>query len=203
MEKTKKYNGLDLFLMEYENLDTDGIFAMSLVDIPAVEKNFVKLSKQCEGICHTLTKANLSDDSKRIITGVALIPDKPILRVFDDRKFYIQFSKDTVKRIAEEYITKRNVTVAHAVNVNNIALLESWIVEDEYHDKSNMYNMKAPLGSWIISMRIDNDLVWDEVKQMNLRGFSIEGLFTQKVALKSDDMYDELWGDIRNFASNL
>ncbi len=182
-EDVKTWNGLELLEMDILNIDFDGIQALSIVEYPAIERNFVRMSANCKDKCHILSLAK-ADEEKRIITGIALIPDKPILRVDEERKFYINFGKEVVKNIAYDYMKKRAVTIEHQVNANSIELIESWIVEDESNDKSNLYKLSAPVGSWVTPFKVNNESIWHDIKEFGLNGFSIEGFFSQKIGMK-------------------
>jgi hypothetical protein len=75
-------------------------------------------------------------------------------------------------------------TLEHQAELHGLSVVESWIIEDEIHDKSRKYDMKLPIGTWMVSMKVNNDEVWnDYVKTGKVKGFSIEGYFTDKLAM--------------------
>ena len=75
-------------------------------------------------------------------------------------------------------------TLEHQAELSGMSVVESWIVEDETHDKSRKYGLNMPVGTWMVSMKVNNDEVWkDYVKTGKVKGFSIEGYFTDKVAM--------------------
>lgn len=165
-------------LIDENNLELT-IDAVSLVEFPAMESNWVFMSKD--------NKVSLAkvDEDKRLIIGAALIPDKHILRVDDKgEKFNIFFSKETIKRASELYLQSNNqksATYEHSIKLSGISAVESWIVADSKMDKSNLYGIDVPTGTWMLSLKIDNEEVWNEIKKKNVSGFSIEGLFTHKL----------------------
>ena len=162
-------------IIDESNLE-DGIEAISLVESPAIEENFVALSR------HKVEFKSV-DDEKRIVVGLALVPDKEIFRKSGDYAYKIMFSKETVKKASELYLKRlknNNATIEHELAVKGVSLIESWIVEDPNMDKTNLYKLDAPEGAWAVVMKIDNDEIWEDVKQGKYLGFSIEGFFSQK-----------------------
>lgn len=164
---------IELFI---DDLEDTGIDAISLVEYPAIEENFVALSKQ-------KIEMKTMDNDKRLVLGLALVPNKPIYRNNKGYEYNITFSEQTVRKAAEKYLKSlkiHNTTVEHEMEVGGVFLTESWIVEDTKRDKTALYGLQAPVGSWVVSMRIENDEVWEKVKAGEYLGFSIEGVFTEK-----------------------
>ena len=158
-----------------------GIEAISIVDKPAIEENFIALKEQ--------TKVNLAeiDKEKRILMGAALIPNKNIYRTDGEDEYYIYFSDDTVRKASELFLMRGNQnksTLEHEAELNGLTVVESWIVEDDVHDKSRKYGLDMPVGTWMVSMKVNNDEVWENyVKTGLVKGFSIEGYFTDKIEM--------------------
>ena len=158
-----------------------GIEAISIVDKPAIEENFIALKEQ--------TKVNLTevDKEKRILMGAALVPNKNIYRTDGEDEYYIYFSDDTVRKASELFLMRGNQnksTLEHEAELNGLTVVESWIVEDEVHDKSRKYGLDMPVGTWMVSMKVNNDEVWENyVKTGLVKGFSIEGYFTDKLEM--------------------
>lgn len=179
---------IELLIDELEN--KPGVFAISLVEEPAIESNFVALNSH-------KVKMQIMNEEKRMVLGLALIPDKEILRRDEEgNKYNIVFSKDTVRRASELYMARlraNNTTYEHQMPVEGVYLSESWIVEDPEKDKTALYDIKAPVGSWAISMKVENDDVWNAVKDGKVFGFSIEGLFDEK----KKDVFAEKWEAIK------
>ncbi len=162
-----------------EESDEIGVQAISVVNQPAVEVDFIALNKQ------VMLKA--SDDEKRILTGVALIPSKQIYR-YDEQmgEYYIYFSKDTIEKASQLFLkesNQKNATYEHAYDFDGGIVVESWLVSDPEMDKAKYYGFDVPKGTWMISMKIENDKVWQDVKSQKVKGFSIEGFFADKLQM--------------------
>lgn len=174
---------LEMFIDERDN--ESGIEAVSVVEHPAIELDFIALNKK-----EPVKLAEVSKE-KRILMGVALVPDKPIYRNQNGKEFYIYFSKDTVRKASELFFKKgyqSNTTEEHEIKLDGNTVVESWIKEDEVHDKSVKFGLEAPIGSWIISLKVDNDETYQKAKEGKLKGFSIEGYFTDKLTMKSENL---------------
>lgn len=160
-----------------EEAELYGIDAISLVDQPAIELDFVALSKE------KILFAE-ADAEKRILVGPALVPDKPIFRKNGEEEFYVYFSKSTVRRASELYMVhgnQKNHTLEHEHNVQGLTLVESWVVDDRKKDKSAYYGLDVPVGTWMVAIKVENEAIWqDWVKEGLVKGFSIEGYFVDK-----------------------
>ena len=99
--------------------------------------------------------------------------------------FYVYFSRDTGNRASELFFMngkQNNATLEHEMSINGLTVVESWIVEDSKMDKSAKYGLEMPKGTWMISMKVENDEVWNEyVKTEKVKGFSIEGYFADEL----------------------
>lgn len=169
-----------------EDQDMAGIEAISIVESPAIEEDFVALKAD------EIKLAEINKE-KKILMGALLIPNKPIFRNSDDRDdYYIYFSKDTVEKASQLYLkngNQNNSTLEHQHSLNGLTLVESWIVEDEKFDKSRKYGMNVPVGTWMGSVKVNNDEVWnDYVKTGKVKGFSIEGYFADKMETPKDSV---------------
>ena len=168
-----------------ENNEMLAIDAISLVSAPAIEENFVYFGKEK----HNLTFAKV-DEEKRMLVSPALIPNKQIFR-YDpntDSEYYVYFSKDTVRQAAELYLKHNNhhkATYEHQDRVSGVLTTESWIKEGD-QDKSKMYGYDLPNGTWVVKMRIDNEDLWQKIKDGELKGLSIEGYFVDKMQKMSE-----------------
>ncbi len=167
-----------------EDAEMYGIDAISLVDRPAIELDFIALKEQRVDFAE-------ADTDKRILVGPALVPDKPIYRKNGDDEFYVYFSKGTVRKAAELYLkhgNQANHTLEHEHNINGLTVVESWMVEDKEKDKSNYYGLDVPVGTWMVAVKVDNEAIWQEwVKEGKVKGFSIEGYFVDKMKKNSED----------------
>ena len=167
-----------------ENDETSGIEAISVVETPAIEENFVALNK------HELQLKEVNKE-KRILMGAALIPDKSIYRRNDKGdEYYIYFSKDTVRKASELFFKRsnhKNATYEHKQPIEGMTIVESWIVENTKKDKSAHYGLNVPEGTWMVSMKVDNDEIYEKAKKGEVKGFSIEGYFADKLDMSMQE----------------
>ena len=167
-----------------ENDETSGIEAISVVETPAIEENFVALNK------HELQLKEVNKE-KRILMGAALIPDKSIYRRNDKgEEYYIYFSKDTVRKASELFFKRsnhKNATYEHKQPIEGMTIVESWIVENTKQDKSALYGLNLPVGTWAVSMKVDNDEIYEKAKKGEVKGFSIEGYFADKLDMSMQE----------------
>jgi hypothetical protein len=128
-----------------------------------------------------------------------------IYRQRGDHKFYVFFSKDTVRRASELFLIKgnqSNATLEHEMEASGLHVVESWIKEGK--DKSDKYNLDAPDGSWIISMKVTDDKLWEEIKEgKRYKGFSIEGFFSQRANIKRDSTNQEMEAILESEAADV
>ena len=162
-------------------LDDDeesGIEAISIVESPAIESDVIALKSDEIRLAEV-------DSEKKILIGALLIPNKPIYRKNEGEEYYIYFSRDTVLKASQRYLTngyQSNSTLEHSDNLQGLTLVESWIVEDEKYDKSRKYGLDVPIGTWMGTIKVNNDEIWnDYVKTGKVKGFSIEGFFADKI----------------------
>ncbi len=170
-----------------ENDEVSGIEAISVVENPAIEENFIALKAQEFKLAEV-------DKEKRILMGAALIPNKPIYRTNGEQEYYIYFSQATVRKASELFFIKgnqNNSTLEHQLELKGLTAVESWIVESE-QDKSRMYDLNVPIGTWMVSMKVNNDDVWKKVKAGEVKGFSIEGYFADKLERPNEPVKDKM-----------
>ena len=180
----RNYDDLETVELFIDDSDDSGIDAISLVEFPATEENWIALSK------HKI-KLKTMDEEQRLVIGLALVPDKKIYRNNGVSEYNITFSKETVRKAAEKYLKSlkiHNATVEHEMEVKGVYLTESWIVEDTEKDKTAVYGLKAAKGSWAVAMRIENEEVWKDVKEGKYLGFSIEGMFNEGQEIDEEDL---------------
>jgi hypothetical protein len=167
-----------LYELTVEDENVDGVFAISLVESPAIEMDFVYFGKD--------VKFSTIDNEKRLLMGPILVPDKKILRVDGaGQPYYVFFKPETIKRLSELYLEKKltdKATLEHDKNIDGVNLVESWIVESRTKDKSSLYGLSLPVGSWAGTFKVTDDSIWNEyVKTGKVKGFSIEGIFDHKL----------------------
>lgn len=171
-----------------EEDEISGIDAISIVDDPAIQEDFITLSSQEVKLAEV-------DKDKQILMGPALIPNKKIYRRSGEDEYYIFFSDDTVRKAAELFLSKgkqNNSTLEHEIELNGMSVVESWIIEDKDKDKSNLYGFDLPLGTWMVSMKVNNEEVWSSyVKTGKVKGFSIEGHFADTMERPQEQLPEE------------
>lgn len=169
----------DIFYIDINDNDETGLDAVSLVQHPAVEVDFLCFSDEAE-------KINFSaDDDKHILTAVALRADHPIYRRNGDYEYYVVFTKDVIRKLVTKYAKKNlfnSVNIEHNDYsfVKSAYMIESYIVDKERGIVPNEFS-DIEDGSWIVSYYIDNNELWDAVKNTDtLNGVSVQGLFKLK-----------------------
>jgi hypothetical protein len=164
----------DVFIEDEGEL---GVDKLSLVKKPAIMTDFIWMNE--ENIPYQQIKLS---DEKRIITGPALIPDIEIIRKDDDDEpYYIKYSAEQIESIVQKFFKEKDqfsVNKNHKTDVSGVWMYESWIVGD--NDKSKDLGFDLPKGTWMVSMKIDDDEIWEGIKSGKYKGFSIEGLFKFK-----------------------
>lgn len=151
---------------------TSDIYAVSLVEDEAVESGFIALSKQKP------MEFKIQNEERRMLYGVALRADYPIYRRYGDEEFYLIFGKDAIRRLMTKFMSnygQKSFTIDHMEPAEGIVITESWLVKDTENDKSNALGLEnVSEGSWIIGCKINNDEIWQSIKEGRWHGFSIE-----------------------------
>jgi hypothetical protein len=129
---------------------------------------------------------------KMIIAGPMMIPNKMIYR-WDEMmgEYWVYFSKDTIQKIAYKFLidkNQRNTNLEHSeeMKLDDIVLVESWLVENPEKDKSyDLMGKTYEKGTWFGVMKVLNKGVWEDyVKTGRVKGFSVEGYFADKIINK-------------------
>ena len=165
--------------------DMDEVFAISLVESPAIQSDFIYFDKEQVQFAKIETE-------QRMLIGPILIPDKKILRVDGEgQPYHVFFSKETVKKLAQNYLMKKytdKATLEHDSKIKDVNLVESW-VKDGKLDKSNNYGLNLPEGTWVGMFKISDDRIWnDYVKTGKVKGFSVEALLEHKLVKASQEL---------------
>ncbi len=181
-------------ILDEEEFDT-GVDAISIVESPAIESDFVALKNQEIKLAEV-------DKEKKILMGALLIPNKPIYRNGSEGEYYIYFSKDTIVKASQMFLQngkQSNSTLEHSKALNGLTLVESWLVEDDVMDKSRKYGLDVPVGTWMGSVKVNNDDVWNEyVKTNKVKGFSIEGYFADKMEAPKEAIEEQMAEQLLN-----
>ena len=164
--------------------EQEGVYALSVVENPAMEDLWITLSEQDQKI-----ELAQVDEKKRLLLGAALIPNKKIYRNIDGNEFYITFSEETIEKLAHNFFKKQNnnnSSLEHDVKLEGMSVVEGWIVEDTLKDKSANYGKQYPKGTFVTMMKVDNDEMWEAALKGEIKGFSIDALLgLQEVNFKS------------------
>ena len=153
-----------------------GLNAISLVENPAVEVDFLAFAKD------ESAALQFADEERHIITGIALLADTPIYRIAPDRtEYYVRFTKDCIRQLVEKYFKfglTNSVNIEHKDNqfVDGVTMLESYIIDKERGICPSEF-ASAPDGSWVVSYKVNNLDVWSKIKSGEVKGFSVQGLF--------------------------
>ena len=177
--------------------EKEGVFAISLVENPAIEIDFIALSKE-----NIIKLAEVSEE-KRLLISPVLIPNQPIYRRDDKgNEFNIVFPEETILKAQQNFYKQgfqRNSNIEHDDNLtlNDVTFVESWIKEDDTHDKSLKYGFDLPNGTWFAVMKVENDETWQKVKNGEVKGFSIEGNFDlEKINLANNMSFKEQFREV-------
>lgn len=177
--------------------EKEGVFAISLVENPAIEIDFIALSKE-----NIIKLAEVSEE-KRLLISPVLIPNQPIYRRDDKgNEFNIVFPEETILKAQQNFYKQgfqRNSNIEHDDNLtlNDVTFVESWIKEDDTHDKSLKYGFDLPNGTWFAVMKVENDEAWQKVKNGEVKGFSIEGNFDlEKINLSNNMSFKEQFREV-------
>lgn len=164
---------------------TEGVYALSVVENPAMQDMWIALSEQPQ----TVELAQV-DEEKRLLLGAALIPNKKIYRNIDGNEFYITFSEKTIETLAHNFFKNQmnnNSSLEHEVKLEGMSVVEGWTVQDPNNDKSNAYGKTYEKGTWVTMMKVDNDEMWQKVKNGEIKGFSIDALLAlEEINLKTE-----------------
>jgi len=169
------------------NKKSKGVFAISLVNAPATEETFIAMAKQ-----EKIVKFSKVDEEQRILMGLVLQPEQLIYRVDEDgNEFEMFFSAETIKDFSQNFFQsgfQLNSKLEHDEPIEGVTFVESWLVENPKVDKSAAFGLEYPKGSWLVSMKVDNDDIWNNyIKTGELKGFSIDGMVElEEVNFKSN-----------------
>ena len=179
MEKELPIYRLEIMEDEESNIEVDFV---ALVDRPAIERSFLAFAEQTK---LDRIKFEIQDEEERIISGPLMLADTPIYRYDSSGEYYVVFTADTIKKIAQKYFKKgyqSNVNLMHDNGqvVDGVTMFESWIVDEKRGIKPMKGFEDVKDGSWFGSFKVENDDVWELVKDGKVKGFSVEGIFNYK-----------------------
>ena len=168
------YKNLPLYNLVIDDDDTLGVDKISLVTYPAVEENFL-LFDETKRADYSFSVQN---EEKRLVSGIAMVADRPIYRETPDKKgYYVVFSKETIEKIAHRFAKNNyafNISTQHKTDVTDCYVVESFIINKERGICPKEF-ADVEDGSWYTSVKIDNQELWNEIKNgEGLNGFSVE-----------------------------
>lgn len=173
-----------------------GIDAISLVQSPAVEHDFLCFSKDEKPVSLKF------DNAKHIITGVVCLADTPIYRYNEKHgEYYVVFTKETIRKMVEKFAKDglfSSVNLQHDDKrfVEGVYMVESYITDKERGINPVEFS-DIPEGSWICSYKIENEALWNEIINGDkLNGFSLQGMFRleekfEKQEQPKEETFDE------------
>ena len=166
--------------------ENEGVFAISLVDRPAIKENWIALSKE-----HKI-EFKETPNKKNILVGAVLIPDMHIDRMGQDGEvFQVYFSGETIVKTAHLFMKngyQGNSTLQHKTKIEGVNVVETWLKEDMINDKSIIYGFDYPINTWLVSISVDNQDIRNKILKGEIKGFSIEGFFGEKVEMSEEEI---------------
>lgn len=176
---------LKVYEAVFKNSDTQGMYALSLVENPAMEDQWILLSEHPKEI-----KFEAVDEVKNLLLGAVLIPNKKILRNVDGHKFFVTFTAETIEKIGHDFIRKGNQTkskLEHQTELKDVSVVESWTVQDSLKDKSSLYGKNYEVGTLVQMMKVDDE-TYKLAKEDKIKGFSIDALLGLEELKLNKDM---------------
>ena len=181
---------IELFIDEAD--EENALDIISFVSSPAIEKDFMHFKEDKEKFQFKAT-----DIEKRIVTGAAMIPDQDIIRMdAEGNPYFVYFTKETIEKAQEVFAKKgktKSTNFEHEESLmEGVTVVESWIVKDPKNDKSNALGFSdITEGTWFVSYKVDNDELWGKVKSGEVKGFSIEGVFSKNIIQMSEEVEND------------
>ena len=180
--------------------------AISMVTEPAIESDFVFLSKD-----KAIVKEAFSTDEKHMVYGAVLRPDFPIYRNDGENEYYLEFTSESIERMARDYMMnyrQGNVTIQHEEYANEVFMVESWIKQDMDKDKSVSVGLdkSLPIGTWFCGFYVNNNDIWERIKSGELKGFSVEAMIDLEdfAKVKKEDefeMNESFWSKLKSIVN--
>lgn len=168
-------NTLPLIYLTIDENEEAGVEAVALVDNPAIERQWMAFKE---------TKAHsfeITNEEKRVISGPLMLADYPIYRKDESgQEYYVVFNAETIRKIVYKYMREgrtNSVNEMHETSLEGVFMFESFIIDERKKTPKGYDELTE--GSWFGSFKVENDLVWNQIKSGDYKGFSVEGLFTE------------------------
>lgn len=172
---------LPVIYLTIDDNEDSRVESVALVDNPAISRTWLAFSKQSKGY-----QFEIANEEKRVISGPLMVADLPIYRKDEEGKeYYVVFNSETIRKIVYKYMKEgrtNSVNEMHETALDGVFMFESFIIDDR--KKTPKGYEELPEGSWFGSFRVENDDVWQQVKDGDFRGFSVEGLFSEDKEIK-------------------
>ena len=175
-------------------LKEQGVQSIALVSEPAMMSQWLMFNKTEKAEMHFAL-----NEEQRIITAPVIVADLPIYRKVEEPKgsgifneFYVVYKKPTIMQIAQKYGSEnRNklIKLTHDTDLisKDVFVFESF-VSDASRGISQPKGFDLPDGTWFVSMKINNQDVWNKAKSGEIKGISLEGFFDlEQTATLSDN----------------
>jgi len=181
---------IELFIDDED--EENALDIISFVSAPAIEKDFMHFKEQ-----KNTYQFKATDEEKRIVTGAAMVPNQDIIRMdAEGNPYFVYFTKETIEKAQEVFAKKgktKSTNFEHEESLmEGVTVVESWIVEDPKNDKSNALGFSdITEGTWFVSYKVDNDELWGKVKSGEVKGFSIEGVFSKNIVQMSEEVEND------------
>ena len=150
------------------------------------------LQQILEGVPAAEWTFSKQQEDKMLLAGPLMVADKLIPRLDEEgNKYYVFFDAEAIQKLSYKLMKNKlidSINIEHDANrqVDDISLVETWLVEDPEKDKSNLYGYELSKGSWFGVYKVNNKEIWDNyVKTGKVKGFSVEGLFADKTILQN------------------
>lgn len=153
-----------------------GMVTISLVDFPATESDFVAFEKEKE-----LKKFSVENEEKHLVRGLVMAANMLIYRIHPVYgEYYIYYDAQTLRTMAERYLKnnfQNNVDLNHNGElVDGVDMVQFFIKDSENGINPKGFEDYAD-GSLFAEFHINNEEVWEQVKNGDFNGFSLEGYF--------------------------
>lgn len=178
-------NKLPIYKAIVDNEDT-GMLCISLVDDPATQSMWQKFSKNKQ-----MQRFSIDNEEKRIVRGLVMAANLPIYRRNGYFEYWIVYEADTIRKMAEKYLKMGN---QNKVDTNHNNVFEDGVnmVQFFIKDVNSGINPKGfeeyDDGSLFVEFHVENDDVWNAIKNGVFKGFSLEGLFDVEEVIENDDI---------------
>lgn len=181
-------------------------FTTSLVKNPAIEENLIYFNSQ--------KPVFFANDEKRVIYAVAMRPNKLIYRSeVEGEPANVFYTEETVEKFQQKYakhLGQKLTNINHSADyINDVYPIENWIVKNPQNDKSNEIGLATEKGDLVMAFKVENDDVWQQCKEGNIDGLSIEAYFDNievknknQLKMRKMSIWDSFKKAIKQFAED-